>query len=160
MNKKKSIESVSIGTYLAGLIFIISLFGFVLIAHEVVWQKEDWFDTKAFVFFKTHSTPLIIDVFKFFTFFGSTVFLLPAWLLLIGGLFFKGKKANAVDIGILAITSTMLLYGLKPVFGRSRPDQPLFEELTNHSFPSGHALSSLIFCSAIAWLIWKMPMEL
>ena len=66
MNKKKSIESVSIGTYLAGLIFIISLFGFVLIAHEVVWQKEDWFDTKAFVFFKTHSTPLIIDVFKFF----------------------------------------------------------------------------------------------
>jgi undecaprenyl-diphosphatase len=158
---KKKINGRVSGKLLLGvLLFLISLFVFILIAHEVVIENEDWFDSRSFVFFRTHSSHSVIQVFKFITFFGSSVFLLPAWLLLIGILFKIEWRAFAVDIGILAITSTALLYGLKPLFARTRPEKPLFQELTNYSFPSGHALSSLIFCSALAWLIWKTKMSI
>lgn len=155
MNKAQMLKFIRVQTVVGALIFLIALLVFILIAHEVVWQKEDWFDSRTFVFFKSYSSPFVIQVFKFLTFFGSSVFLLPAWILMIAGLFLKREKKHAVDVGLLAITSTGLLYGLKPLFARKRPDMPLFEELTNYSFPSGHALSSLVFCGALAWLIWK-----
>jgi undecaprenyl-diphosphatase len=153
--KKIAGKPFAIGTSIAILVFIFSVAVFVLIAHEVVAENEDWFDSEVFAFFKSYSTPLLVQIFRFLTFFGSTVFLLPAWLLLIVTLFLKHSKSEAIDIAILASTSTLLMYGLKAVFARQRPNMPLFDALTNYSFPSGHALSSFVFCSALTWLLWQ-----
>ncbi|MDB5205655.1 MAG: phosphatase family protein [Flavisolibacter sp.] len=141
--------------YLLGLLFLFAFGLFVLLAHEVVMEKEDWFDMKVFTFLKSFSSPLLIQFFKAITFFGSSSFLFPAWLILIGLLFFTHRKKEALDIAALAITSTLLMYGLKALFARHRPELPLFHELTTYSFPSGHSLSSLVFCSAIIWLVWQ-----
>ena len=47
------------------------------------------------------------------------------------------------------------MFGLKEFFHRKRPDLPLIRTLDNFSFPSGHALSSFIFCSVLVYLVWK-----
>jgi undecaprenyl-diphosphatase len=51
------------------------------------------------------------------------------------------------------------MFGLKEYFHRKRPDLPVIRSLHNYSFPSGHALSSFIFCSVLIYLIWKGGMR-
>jgi len=48
------------------------------------------------------------------------------------------------------------MFGLKELFHRQRPDLPLIKSIAStYSFPSGHALSSFIFCSIVIDLIWE-----
>jgi undecaprenyl-diphosphatase len=47
------------------------------------------------------------------------------------------------------------LFVLKGLFKRDRPDLPLVENITNYSFPSGHALLTFILCSIFIYLIWQ-----
>jgi undecaprenyl-diphosphatase len=152
---KKRIIHISTSVLLAAVLFIILLFVFSLVAHEIVLENEDWFDTHAFDFLKSRSTPAVIAVFKFITFFGSPRFFLPAYVILILLLLYRHRREDALHVALLGIISTLLMFGLKRVFARGRPELPLFRELTNYSFPSGHALSSFVFCSAIIWLVWK-----
>lgn len=160
MINKNDFVSVLSKITLSIVILIIFFAVFGLLAHEVVVENEDWFDSKAFTFFNTYSSPASIQIFKFFTFFGSTYFLFPAYFLMIGWLLYKHHKTDAINVGILAVTSTLLLYVLKAFFGRQRPDKPLFRALTDNSFPSGHALSSFIFCSVLVWLVWQSGLNI
>ena len=152
---KRIIKTISLKAIVVSLLFLVSLGVFALLAHEIVFENEDWIDSRAFLFFKSHSSPAMIKFFKILTFFGSPMFLFPAYVILIVWLLIKKRRADAIDIGIIAITSTVLVHSLKALIGRSRPDLPLFKALTNASFPSGHALSSFIFCSLLIWLIWR-----
>jgi membrane-associated phospholipid phosphatase len=152
---RKRIVHISTNVILAAGLFIILLFVFSLLAHEIVLENEDWFDTNAFNFLKSHSSPAMISIFKFITFFGSTRFVLPAYIILVFILLYKHRKTDAIHVALLGTTSTLLMYGLKRLFARERPELPLFKELTNYSFPSGHALSSFVFSCAIIWLVWK-----
>ena len=47
------------------------------------------------------------------------------------------------------------MFGMKLFFRRSRPDLPLIRSIKTFSFPSGHTLSSFIFCSVLVYLVWK-----
>ncbi len=145
----------SVRRYATILVLLISIAIFSLLAHEVVVENEDWFDSYTFVFLKSWSSPFIIRFFKLLTFFGSTNFLIPAFASVIIFLLFKKQNAKALVISILAVTSTLLLYALKTAFNRSRPEFPLLKELKDFSFPSGHAFSSFVFFCSLAWLIWK-----
>jgi len=49
----------------------------------------------------------------------------------------------------------LLMFLLKDIYHRHRPDLPLLRELNGYSFPSGHATDSFIFCSILIYLIWK-----
>jgi undecaprenyl-diphosphatase len=152
---KNIIKEVSLKTLIAAVLFLLAIGLFALMAHEMVFENEDWFDTRAFVFFKSHSSPAIIEAFKLITFFGSSYFLFAAYFVLVGWLLIKKRKRDAINIMIIGVTSTALMFSMKHIFHRHRPDLPLFKALTNYSFPSGHALSSFIFCSILIWLTWK-----
>lgn len=152
---KEQVKSISLQAIIISLLFLASLGIFALLTHEIVFEKEDWFDSRTFTFLKNHSSPGIIFFFKQLTFLGSSYFLFPAYIILIGWLLFKKRKTDAITIAIIAISSTLLMYILKLLIGRVRPDLPLFEPLSTNSFPSGHSLSSFIFCSVIVWLVWK-----
>lgn len=141
------------------LLFIISLFFFSIISHEVVLEKEDWFDKTVFDYLRTYSSLFNIDLFNFFTFFGSSTFLFPAYIILIILLIYKNQKSDAIDVAILGITSTLLLYILKISFARARPDFPLLRQLSSYSFPSGHTLSSFIFFSVLVVEVWKFEID-
>jgi membrane-associated phospholipid phosphatase len=152
---KNIIGEISLNVLIVSVLFVIALFVFGFLAHEVVSENEAAFDQKVFAFFKAHTTKGLIVVMSFLTFFGSSYFFLPAYILLLVFLFVKHKRTEAINIGVIAITSTLLMFGLKEYFHRQRPTLPLLKTLTNFSFPSGHALSSFIFSSVIIYLIWR-----
>ena len=158
---KHTIRNISLRTLLFSFLFLASLAFFALLAHEVVGENEDWFDTKAFNLLKGYSTPAFIQFFKWLTFLGSIWFLLCAYCILITYLLIKRRKGDAINVAIIAITSTLLMFVLKAFFERNRPPLPLFKTLNNFSFPSGHALSSFIFCCVLIFLIrkthWSKP---
>jgi len=152
---KQILKNISLRTLLFSFLFLVSLILFAILAHEVVGENEDWFDTRAFTFLKGYSTPAVIAFFKLLTFFGSVWFLLSTYCVLIIYLLIRRRRGDAINVAIIAITSTLLMFGLKAFFQRNRPPLPLFDALKNFSFPSGHALSSFIFCGVLIFLIRK-----
>ena len=136
-------------------LFIGSLFLFAYIAHEAVYEREDAFDARIHTYLLAHTTPAVISVASDFTFLGSSLFLLPAYVLLVGVLIILQKKRYALDISIVALSSFLMMQVLKQVFRRKRPGLPIIKAIDTYSFPSGHSLSSFIFCSILAYLLWK-----
>jgi len=150
------VELISLEFVVVACLFIGALFFFALIAHEVVYGNEDVFDKKVFAFLSSYSSEGFLQTMKFFTFFGSIQFLFPAYILLVLYFFIKKKFRYCIDISIISISSTGLMFGLKELFHRQRPDLPLIKSIaTTYSFPSGHALSSFIFCSILIDLVWE-----
>jgi len=156
---REIIVEIEIKTILIALLFLVSIFLFGYLAHEVVGENENGFDNKVFHFFAQFNSPKFIAVNRIFTFFGSSYFSIPAYIILLIILFISGRKTDGINIAIVAITSTALMFGLKEYFHRKRPDLPVIRSLHNYSFPSGHALSSFIFCSVLIYLVWKGSMK-
>jgi membrane-associated phospholipid phosphatase len=157
---KKLLKLISLELAVVASLFLAALFLFAVIAHEAVYEKEDVFDKRIFAFLSSYSSENLFEVMKFFTFFGSIQFLLPAYILLVLYFFIKKKFRYCIDISIISLSSTGLMFGLKELFHRHRPDLPLIKSIaTTYSFPSGHALSSFIFCSILIDLIWESTLR-
>ena len=152
---KEKFGEITLKTILASLLFFISIFIFSFLAHEIVQEDELWFDEKAFTFFTSTATPSFNSLMKSISVFGASYFLFPAYVIIIVWLLVKRKKNDAINLAIIGSSSFVLLHILKRIFQRNRPHLPLFEDLKNYSFPSGHAVSSFVFCSALIVLIWK-----
>jgi len=155
--KKKSdkASAISVKFLLVSLLFVAALLLFGFIADEIVLEKEDLFDTHVFDFFAQFRSPAYLQAARTLTFFGSSTFFLPAYSLLVLYFLMKRKHAYALDIALVGSSSMLLLTVLKNSFRRQRPDHPIFAALTNYSFPSGHALSSFIFCSVLIYIVWN-----
>lgn len=153
-------KKLSLKFLLTAGLFVMVLLLFALIIHEVTIEKESEFDTKVIHFFSPYSTEPFIRLMRFFTFLGSGKFLFPAYTLLIAYLLIRRQIIICLHIAIIALTSTALSHGAKLIFQRARPDLPLIESLKTYSFPSGHALSSFIFCSILAYLIWRSGIQM
>jgi membrane-associated phospholipid phosphatase len=153
------IRIITLDVLLVSLLFILAFFLFAYLAHIVVPENDNVFDQRIFTFFKSHSPPLFISIMHVLTFFGKMTFILPAYILLIGFLFYKHRRTEAINIAIVGITSTLLMFGLKEFYKRQRPELPLFKAATNFSFPSGHALCSFIMCSVFIYIIWRSEIQ-
>src|ERR1700730_966670 len=105
--------------------FIGSLFAFGFIAHEAVFEREDILDQQVSAFLVPYTSQGVVSLMRFFTFFGSTWFLLPAYLILVAFLLVRKEKRNALNVAIIGATSTGLIFVLKAFFKRARPDLPL-----------------------------------
>ncbi|MEO5682320.1 MAG: phosphatase PAP2 family protein [Chitinophagaceae bacterium] len=148
-------QKVPLELLVTAVVFLLSMFIFSLIVHEAVYEREDLFDKKAILFFSAHATPSFIYTMKRVTFFGSTTFLFPAYIILIAWYISKKKSQQALDIAVIAISSTTMMFALKEFFHRQRPALPIIKGITGYSFPSGHSLSSFIFCSILIHLVWR-----
>ncbi|MEO8116813.1 MAG: phosphatase PAP2 family protein [Bacteroidota bacterium] len=149
------IKEVSPRVWFSLLLFMISLLIFVYIADEDVIEKNYQFDAAVIALVKTYTSPFLVKVMLVVTFFGSTQFLMPAYILLAILLIWKHKKAIAIEISIIAISSTLVMFLLKDYFKRHRPYSTLANTITSYSFPSGHSVSSFIFASILAYLLRK-----
>jgi undecaprenyl-diphosphatase len=163
LRNKKTFASVIAGVSLMFLLvaalFIFALLLFAWIAHEIVFQKQFLLDKKITDFIISHSTESFIEWMKIFTVFGSRKFLAPAYAVIVIYYLIKRKAMLGLHVALIASTGLALSYSLKRLFQRVRPDVPLIESLKTYSFPSGHALSSIIFCSILVYLLWQARIQ-
>jgi undecaprenyl-diphosphatase len=157
---REIITEIELKTVLVSLLFLVSLFVFGFLAHEVVGEDETRFDNWVFDFFAGYNSGGFILVNRILTAFGSTYFIISAYVVLIIFLWLIHRRSDAINVAIVAASSTLLMLVLKQFFHRQRPELPLVKTLTNFSFPSGHALCSFIFCSVIIYLVDKSKIDL
>ncbi len=137
-------------------LFFASLAGVVYIIRRIFLLKNEELDNEVFAVLAPYINDSNTAIMNFITFFGKHEFLIPANLLLIAYyLFLRKKKWYSIKVPAVAISSFLLMFGLKRLFGRDRPDDQLLETATNFSFPSGHALMSVTFYGLIVYSIWQ-----
>lgn len=150
------IALLSIEMLLILALFISALMAFAYLIRKVIVLQKTSFDENVFTFLQNYVSDQNNDLMLFFTFFGTHRFLIPANLLLIAYfVFIKRHKWYSIKVPAIALTSLGLMFGLKYLFGRPRPDVPLLFEAEGLSFPSGHALFSITFYGLLIYLIYK-----
>jgi undecaprenyl-diphosphatase len=137
-------------------LFVVALMAFVYITRRVFVLNKTKLDTNVFNYLKAHVSERNNDVMEFFTFLGTHQFLIPANLSLIAFfLFIKKHKWYSIKIPAIALSSLGLMFLLKGLFDRERPNVPLLFHAKGLSFPSGHALMSVTFYGLLIYMIFK-----
>jgi undecaprenyl-diphosphatase len=141
---------IGLGTALAALLF------FLWLAEEVLEGDTQAFDDNLRMLIHRYASPAITLLMQVFSFFGSI-----ACLFVMSGLtalyFAAIKKWRELALlAVIIVGGLILENGLKFSFHRPRPVS-FFGTQTpaTYSFPSGHALLSLCFYSAAAYLITR-----
>jgi membrane-associated phospholipid phosphatase len=137
------------------VVFTISLFTFVVIAFRVFYLDKTGADEKAFAFARTLVNDSTTQLMEVITFFGSHYFLIPANLLLCGYFLLRKKSRYSIKVSAIALSSVLIMLGLKLLFNRHRPLIPLLEPARGLSFPSGHAFMSVCFYGLLMIIIWR-----
>lgn len=141
---------LGLGTALAALLF------FLWLAEEVLEGDTQAFDDNLRMLIHQHASPTITVLMQAFSFFGSIACLLVMSALIV--LYFAAIKKwrELALLAVIMVGGLILENGLKFSFHRPRPVS-FFGTKTpaTYSFPSGHALLSLCFYSAAAYLITR-----
>jgi undecaprenyl-diphosphatase len=91
------------------------------------------------------------------SFLGSAWFVIPLLTLVVLLLLRQKRLDLAVCLSVAYAGSGALNYLLKTLFHRARPQLPWSPGAPDYSFPSGHAMNSLVFYLALAFVVWLMP---
>lgn len=138
------------------ILFFACITAFIFIARNVFVLKDEAFDYRVFTFLESYVTDKKNNFMLFITFLGSHLFLIPAnVLLIVYFLFIRKHKWYSIKIPAIALSSLALMFLLKNLFGRKRPDIPLIREVHGLSFPSGHALMSVTFYGLLIFIVWE-----
>mgnify|MGYP000456165728 CR=1 FL=1 len=140
---------------IALIIFAASLVTFIVIAYRVFLLDKTGADQRAFTFAQGLVSEPTTSIMRFITFFGSHYFLIPANILLAVIFLFRRKSRYTIKIAAIALTSLLIMLGLKLIFHRERPLIPLLEPARGLSFPSGHTFMSVCFYGLLMIIIWK-----
>jgi membrane-associated phospholipid phosphatase len=136
-------------------VFFVALVGFVYLVRSVFVLENNSFDQRVFDYLERFVTPANNRIMKGITFLGTHRFLIPANLALIAWfLFIRRHKWYSIKVPAIALSSLLLMAGLKNFFGRERPLIPLLEPARGLSFPSGHALMSMTFYGMLIYITW------
>ena len=145
---------IIIGT-LAVLIIVFSL-----ITDEIVLEQDTAYDTYVYHLLEGLTSPTLTGIMSFVTFFGSSEFLLPAYVIIIGYyLIFKKSSKDSLGIAAVAISGIAILFFLKNFFKRQRPSSPLIAKVSSFSYPSGHSFSAYAFSGILIYLIWRTRLK-
>jgi membrane-associated phospholipid phosphatase len=135
--------------------FAVSLFTFILIAFRVFYLDKTGADEKAFAFAHAIVNDSTTQLMEIVTFFGSHYFLIPGNLLLAVYFLLTKKSRYSIKVSAIALSSVLIMLGLKLLFNRHRPLIPLLEPARGLSFPSGHAFMSVCFYGLLMIIIWR-----
>jgi undecaprenyl-diphosphatase len=135
---------------------LLAISALVVLIRRIFIVRTMEFDENAFAAFGTLVTDTNTQIALVITFFGSYVFMVTAWLALLGYLLFVRKsKRRFINILIIALSNFGLMVGLKFFFNRPRPLIPLLHEIPGLSFPSGHAFMGTIFYGVLISRVYR-----
>jgi membrane-associated phospholipid phosphatase len=156
----KKIKGLSISLVIVLVLFIIAIAVFSIISDEAVLENETGFDKLAFNELRGITSPSLTQIMVYITFFGSSYFLLPAYILITAYyLFFKRNTRLSLSVSAIGATSVGVLFGIKAIFHRHRPLDPLIKKVNGFSFPSGHSFSAFTFFGLLIYIIWTTGLK-
>lgn len=153
------VYKISRSAFVLLLIFSTCLISFIIIAYKIVYQHQDAFDNSVISYMSQYRSPELIHVMGMITFFGSSLFFIPAYLVLIAYLLIRRHYQHAIAVALISVVSWVVLSQIKILFHRHRPSLPLVTNISTFSFPSAHAYSSLIFFSLLAFIVSKWQLS-
>lgn len=133
-----------------------AIWGFAAIADEVLEQESRAIDQAILLMLKQLQTPLLDQIMRGWTFLGKPSFLVVICVLTGGWLLIRRSPSEATTLTIAAVGALGLNLLLKTLFARARPQ--LWEQAVDvnfYSFPSGHAMVSLVIYGLIGYLLSK-----
>jgi undecaprenyl-diphosphatase len=138
-------------------LFVCSVIVFAFIYRRVILQGNEDIDASVFRMLRPYINDTNTSIMNFITFFGKHDFLIPANLTLIAYfLLFRKHRWYSIKIPAIALSSLAMMAGLKQLFGRPRPLDPILQEFKGLSFPSGHALMSVTFYGLLIYITWQL----
>ncbi len=153
-----SLALISAEMIIVIVLFVIAVFTFTYIVRGIFYLERTQLDDAVFAFMNSLVNDRNNAIMKFITLLGTHYFLIPANLLLIAYyLFIRKHKWYSIKIPAIAISSVALMFILKNLFNRPRPDLPLLFEAKGLSFPSGHALMSVTFYGLLIYIVYNSP---
>ncbi len=160
MDNKTGAKLSVIEFIVASALLLLSVSLFAFIADQIVIEDKNSFDFRIFNWFTGITTAFHTKIALLFTFFGSPFFMIPAYLVIMFYFSKRGKRKEAILIGVVALISVLSVFLLKDIFHRHRPLSPLLHEVNGYSFPSGHSLSGFTFSGIMMYLIFKSTIPL
>jgi len=132
-----------------------SLFLFLACAQLSASVKLNPVDRYFFLVCNYFTIHFAVPIALFISLFGTAVFLIPAYILIVHFLIKTGREKYAVLVITTATTSLLSGWLLKYIFRRHRPPMPLVQGAGWYSFPSGHALGAFTFSGICIFLLWQ-----
>lgn len=139
------------------LIILLLLFALVIFIYEirmVFIRESSEFDDRVFNSIRPYINDGLTNFMLFITFLGKHDLLIPLNFVLIAFFIYRKERWFATRIAALSLSSLLLMFLLKFFFQRNRPQQQLIDDVSGYSFPSGHALMSIVFYGLFIHMIW------
>jgi len=125
------------------------------IADHIVDRESFGWDNGILLWFHAHSSSALNPFMLFFTNLGGPILMPLASVAVVIALYTQHQRSRALFFGLAMLGELLLNQGAKLVFARPRPD--LWAHLVDEkafSFPSGHAMASSAFVTALVLLLW------
>lgn len=131
---------------------MLALFG--LLAEDVTTHEAIVLDARANLALHRHATPALDLVMNAASFLGSSLVLFPLVLGVTLALLLARRERTAAFLAVVSVGGAALDWALKLAFHRPRPALPWAAVLDTFSFPSGHAMESLVCYLGLALVVW------
>ncbi len=137
--------------YLFVLLFFVDLI-------MVITGFSSNFDNAISLFFSVHNNVIFTNIFKAISFICSPKFMIVLNVLLFIFIIVK-KKYKLLIIVLSSISSVIINNLVKIIVRRERPDYLRMVMEKSYSFPSGHAMISVLFFGSIIYLVNKYNLK-
>jgi membrane-associated phospholipid phosphatase len=135
-------------------ICLLLIFGLAQLADEVLEQEAFAFDETILLWIHQFSTPWLDQVMLAITQLGNPAVVVPLTFIGLSWLLWKRKWPIAAIFALNCVGGAILSTGLKLFFSKPRPQLwPQLITETTYSFPSGHALGSMVLYGFSSYLL-------
>lgn len=138
----------------AGMVALLVVLG--TIADGVRNQEVFALDTWATPFLHGIQSPAFNALMNGLTAMGSTLIVLPIFVLVAGSLVASKRYGAALFLTVALVGSLAIDATMKLIFERPRPKLDYATVLPDYSFPSGHAMNGVVFYVSIALIAWSV----
>ncbi|MCU5745526.1 phosphatase PAP2 family protein [Staphylococcus sp. SQ8-PEA] len=133
------------------LVLLIIFFIIFALYHGSTFGK--WLDTNVYELLHSLYSAIVTTLFRVITSVGEVWSMAVLSCLLIGILVYKRYHAEALFFILAMALSTILNPLLKNIFDRERPDILRLVDVSGYSFPSGHAMGSMVFFGCLIYIV-------
>jgi len=151
---KKPWYSIFTTELLFVLLLLFALIIFIYAVRMVFILESLQFDENVSNAVKPFINPGMTKLMLVITFLGKHNLLIPLNFVLILFFIYRKERWFATRVAALSLSSLLLMFMLKFFFQRNRPLQPVIDDVSGYSFPSGHALISVVFYGLFIHMIW------